>query len=154
MLLLSVANSVNMTLFERTREFGTLLALGNRPSDVFWLVMTEGFVIGLIGASAGVLLGCAIGNLVSAAGIPMPPPPNANVGYTAHILLLPKDILTAWLIGFRRLFWQQLCQRGVLRMLRLWRRYATESNNSCEILHIDNDCCSAMYAISVMITTY
>ena len=100
MLLLSVANSVNMSLFERTREFGTLLAIGNRPSDVFWLVMTEGVVIGLIGATAGVLFGCVIGSVVSAAGIPMPPPPNANVGYTAHILLLPKDILTAWLIGF------------------------------------------------------
>ena len=64
MLLLSVANSVNMSLFERTREFGTLLAIGNRPSDVFWLVMTEGVVIGLIGATAGVLFGCVIGSVV------------------------------------------------------------------------------------------
>jgi hypothetical protein len=31
MVLLSVTNSVNMSLFERTREFGTLLALGDRP---------------------------------------------------------------------------------------------------------------------------
>lgn len=100
MLLLSVANSVNMSLFERTREFGTLLALGNRPSNVFWLVMTEGMMIGFIGATTGVLFGCVIGSLISVAGIPMPPPPNANVGYTAHILLLPEDIITAWLIGF------------------------------------------------------
>lgn len=100
MLLLSVANSINMSLFERTREFGTLLALGNRPSNVFWLVMVEGVMIGFIGATIGVLFGCVIGSVVSAAGIPMPPPPNANVGYIAHILLLPKDILTAWLVGF------------------------------------------------------
>lgn len=38
MVLLSVANSVNMTLFERTREFGTLLALGERQATVFKLI--------------------------------------------------------------------------------------------------------------------
>ena len=31
MVLLSVANSVNMSIFERTGEFGTMMALGNRP---------------------------------------------------------------------------------------------------------------------------
>jgi putative ABC transport system permease protein len=100
MLLLSVANSVNMSLFERTREFGTLLALGNRPSNVFWLVMTEGALVGFIGATIGALLGCIMAYAVSAIGIPMPPPPNANVGYTAHITLFPTDVITAWLVGF------------------------------------------------------
>ena len=100
MLLLSVANSVNMSLFERTREFGTLLALGNRPSNVFWLIMTEGALVGFIGATIGVLSGCIMAYVVSAIGIPMPPPPNANVGYTARIMLLPTDVITAWLIGF------------------------------------------------------
>ena len=37
----SNSSSVNMTLFERTREFGTLLALGDRPGTVFRLIMTE-----------------------------------------------------------------------------------------------------------------
>ena len=100
MVLLSVTNSVNMTLFERTREFGTLLALGDRPNTVFQLIMTESALLGLFGAGIGIAVGCVAAMLVSAIGIPMPPPPNANVGYTAFIRLVPAEILLAGLIGF------------------------------------------------------
>lgn len=100
MVLLSVTNSVNMTLFERTREFGTLLALGDKPKTVFQLIMTESALLGLFGAVSGILLGCASAMAISAIGIPMPPPPNANIGYTAYIRLVPLDILTAGAIGF------------------------------------------------------
>ena len=100
MVLLSVANSVNMTLFERTREFGTLLALGDRPGRVFALIMTESLLLGLFGAALGMSLGCAAGWIISAIGIPMPPPPNANIGYTAYIRLFPVDVLSAGAVGF------------------------------------------------------
>ena len=100
MVLLSVANSVNMTLFERTREFGTMLALGDRPGRVFQLIMTESALLGIMGAILGVGLGCIAAWIISAIGIPMPPPPNANIGYTAFIRLVPLDILTAGGIGF------------------------------------------------------
>jgi putative ABC transport system permease protein len=100
MVLLSVANSVNMTLFERTREFGTLLALGDRPGRVFQLIMTESVLLGLFGALLGMTLGCVAALIISAIGIPMPPPPNANIGYTAFIRLVPLDVLTAGSIGF------------------------------------------------------
>lgn len=100
MVLLSVANSVNMTIFERTREFGTLLALGDRPGRVFRLIVTESVLVGLIGATLGMGVGCLAAWLISAIGIPMPPPPNANIGYTALIRLLPIEVLTAGVIGF------------------------------------------------------
>ena len=100
MVLLSVTNSVNMTLFERTREFGTLLALGDKPKTVFQLIMTESALLGLFGAGIGIVVGCLAAMLISAIGIPMPPPPNANVGYTAFIRLVPVEILLAGLIGF------------------------------------------------------
>ncbi len=99
MVLLSVANSVNMTLFERTREFGTLLALGDRPGKVFQLIMTESALLGLIGAILGMVLGCVSAWIISAIGIPMPPPPNANIGYTALIRLMPLDVVSAGVIG-------------------------------------------------------
>ena len=99
MVLLSVANSVNMTLFERTREFGTMLALGDPPRRVFRLIMTESLLLGLFGAGLGMALGCAAALIVSAIGIPMPPPPNANLGYTAFIRLVPAEVLTAGAIG-------------------------------------------------------
>jgi len=100
MVLLSVTNSVNMTLFERTREFGTLLALGDKPTTVFQLIMTESALLGVFGAGVGIVMGCLAAMLISAIGIPMPPPPNANVGYTAFIRLVPAEILLAALIGF------------------------------------------------------
>lgn len=100
MVLLSVVNSVNMSCFERQGEFGTLRALGNRPRDVFKLLMTESLVLGMSGATLGVFLGVSIALVVSAVGISMPPPPNANVGYTAYVRIVPAIVGKAWLIGF------------------------------------------------------
>jgi putative ABC transport system permease protein len=100
MVLLSVANSVNMTIFERTREFGTTIALGTRQASVFRTVMTESVIIGLIGALVGMIIGSLLAIGISAIGISMPPPPNANLGYTAEIRLVPSQILVSGLIGF------------------------------------------------------
>lgn len=100
MVLLSVANSVNMTIFERTREFGTMIALGTRPTSVFRTVLTESVLIGLIGALLGMVIGCLLSLGISSIGIPMPPPPNANLGYTAEIRLVPWQVISSGLIGF------------------------------------------------------
>lgn len=100
MVLLSVINSVNMTLFERTREFGTMRAIGDRSEWVFKLIIVESFWLGLIGGLLGMLLGCLAALGISAIGIPMPPPPNANLGYTALIRLDAASVLVAGAIGF------------------------------------------------------
>lgn len=100
MVLLSVANTVNMSVFERTGEFGTLMALGSRGSDVFRLVMLESMVLGLLGATLGVVVGIVLSAAISAIGIPMPPPPNANLGYTARIQIIPSVLLIAFIVGF------------------------------------------------------
>ncbi len=100
MVLLSVVNSVNMTLFERTREFGTMRAIGDHPNFIFKLIMTESFFLGAFGAALGIAFGCLAAVGISAIGIPMPPPPNANLGYTAMIRLVPSSVLIAGLIGF------------------------------------------------------
>ena len=99
MVLLSVANSVNMSIFERVGEFGTMMALGNRSSHVFRLIICENFFLGLIGSSLGVGLGILLAVVISAIGIPMPPPPNADLGYIAQIQLVPSVLLLAFAIG-------------------------------------------------------
>jgi putative ABC transport system permease protein len=99
MVLLSVANSVNMTVFERLGEFGTMRALGNRARDVVRLVLLEAGCLGVTGATIGVALGVALALAISAVGIPMPPPPNANLGYTAHVRVVPWVIACAFLVG-------------------------------------------------------
>ena len=100
MVLLSVTNTVNMSVFERVGEFGTLMALGNRTGEVFRLILIESTTLGLAGGILGVLLGAALAWGISSIGIPMPPPPNANMGYTAHILIVPSSLLTSFLVGF------------------------------------------------------
>ena len=100
MVLLSVANSVNMTIFERTREFGTVIALGTPPAGVFRAVMVESVLLGAIGALLGMAAGSLLALAISAIGIPMPPPPNANLGYTAEIRLSPMLVMSSGAIGF------------------------------------------------------
>jgi putative ABC transport system permease protein len=100
MVLLSVANSVNMSTFERVGEFGTLRALGNRSGHVFRLILVENTIVGLFGGLLGVALGIVLALVISAIGIPMPPPPNANLGYTALIRIVPEEIAMAFAVGF------------------------------------------------------
>lgn len=99
MVLLSVANSVNMSVFERVGEFGTMMALGNRSRRVFTLIVMENAMIGVAGAVLGVVVGILLALAVSAVGIPMPPPPNADLGYVAHIRLVPAIMASAFLVG-------------------------------------------------------
>lgn len=100
MVLLSVANSVSMSIFERTGEFGTIMATGSRPIDVIKMLLTESALLGLIGSGLGVAFGITTGLLISNIGIPMPPPPNANLGYMATIQLSAPDIFISFMIGF------------------------------------------------------
>lgn len=100
MVLLSVTNSINMTLFERTREFGTMQAIGDRSLDIFKLIIAESLCLGLLGGLLGIFLGCGTAIIVSAIGIPMPPPPNANLGYSALIRLDSLSVAASGLIGF------------------------------------------------------
>lgn len=98
--LLGVANSVNMSVSERVGEFGTMMAIGNRPGQIFRLIVVENVILGAIGAGIGALLGILLALAISAVGIPMPPPPNANLGYTAHIAIVPTQIALAFAVGF------------------------------------------------------
>jgi len=99
MVLLSVGSSVNMTLHERTGEFGTLQALGQRRRQIFRLIVAENVMLGLIGATLGLALGVGLAFGISRIGIPMPPPPGSNVGYVAFIRIVPSVLAVAFVIG-------------------------------------------------------
>ena len=99
MLVLSVASTINMVVYERTGEFGTLLALGLRRRQIFKLVLLENALLGLLGSLLGVVAGSALAGMISGIGISMPPPPGSNVGYTASIRLVPWVLVVATLTG-------------------------------------------------------
>ncbi|CAN5724055.1 hypothetical protein BH23DEI1_BH23DEI1_01720 [soil metagenome] len=54
---IAVANTMLMSVFERTREFGVIRAVGARPRFLFGLVLVEAVLLSLVGAAAGVVFG-------------------------------------------------------------------------------------------------
>jgi putative ABC transport system permease protein len=99
MVLLAVVNSVNMTIYERTGEYGMLRAMGNRRKEIRQLILAENTLLGLIGSSAGIVLGIGIALVVSAVGVPMPPMPNSSVGYTAAVHLSGREVFVSFMVG-------------------------------------------------------
>lgn len=95
-IVLSISNTMMMNVVERTGEIGTAMAIGVRRRALLRLFLLEGLLLGLLGGIAGLLLGLATAWLASAVGIPMPPPPGMERGYTAEIMLslsLTRDAL-------------------------------------------------------------
>ena len=100
MVALAVSNAINMAIFERLGEFGTMRALGDRNAKVFRLVLIECVLLGTIGSLLGVLFGVLVAQIVSLVGIPMPPPPNSNIGFTARVDLSLAGTIGAFAIGW------------------------------------------------------
>jgi putative ABC transport system permease protein len=59
---IGILNTIMMSVFERVREFGVMMALGTKPRQIIKLVVEEAFVLALVGA----LIGSAIGISASA----------------------------------------------------------------------------------------
>jgi putative ABC transport system permease protein len=57
---LGVVNTMIMSVSERTREIGTLKAMGARDSKILRIFLTEGLLIGLIGGTVGILIGALL----------------------------------------------------------------------------------------------
>ena len=91
--ILSIANTMTMSIFERTREFGTLRAMGARPRRIVGLLLLEGTFLGLAGAAAGLLVGALVARVVSRVGITYPSPPGSTRPYIGGIDLVPAYLL-------------------------------------------------------------
>lgn len=82
--LLGIVNAMLMSVLERTREIGTMLAVGMRRRKIVSLFLAEGLVIGAIGGALGVAIGYAIVLWLNHTGIPLPAP-----GATAPSVIRP-----------------------------------------------------------------
>ncbi|MDP6932003.1 MAG: FtsX-like permease family protein, partial [Myxococcota bacterium] len=58
---LGVFNTILVSVLERTREFGVLMAVGLRPRKLAALIMTEGLLLGI----GGMILGIGLGALAA-----------------------------------------------------------------------------------------
>lgn len=85
----SISNTMGMTVTERTREIGTIAALGGYRFEILRNFMLEAGIIGLSGALLGTLLSYLTSHLLLQLGLQMPPPPGSSQGY-------PLTILFSW----------------------------------------------------------
>ena len=83
--MLSVANTMSMAVIERTREIGTLAALGTLPAEMLKNFVLEAMIIGALGSFIGMLLAGLITLYLSMNVVMMPPPPGMTEGYPLAI---------------------------------------------------------------------
>ena len=76
--LMSVANSMGMTVVERTREIGTLRAIGLKRWGVVRLFTTESMLLTVIGCTVGLLITLGVRWGINVANISYTPPSSAS----------------------------------------------------------------------------
>jgi putative ABC transport system permease protein len=79
------------SVVERTKEIGTLKALGAKNMDILALFLTESFLIGLIGATLGILIGIGGGFILSSSASQNDQP--------IIPIYLANNLLSVWVIS-------------------------------------------------------
>jgi putative ABC transport system permease protein len=95
----SVLNTQLMSVLERTREFGTMMALGLKPSTLARLVMTETFMMASLGLAIGVFIGYLITAYLSVAGFSYPGMEEMAVKFNLPDRMYPSISLLSLLLG-------------------------------------------------------
>ena len=99
LIVLTISNTQTITVYERTTEIGTIMAIGQRNSRVLGAFLVEGGMIGVFGGVLGLALGYLMATIVSAIGIPMPPAPGMTTGFTAGIIVTSEMMIDAFLLA-------------------------------------------------------
>jgi putative ABC transport system permease protein len=92
-----VTNAMAMAIIERTREIGTLRALGTLPAQLLRTLGLEGMLLGGVGALVGACLSLGVSVLLYVVPVEMPPPPGRSVGYPLNIAIDPALYLATLL---------------------------------------------------------
>ena len=66
---IGIANTMFMSVMERTRLIGVLKALGTTNFEIMKLFLTESAIIGFIGGVAGVIIGFLLSGIISELGL-------------------------------------------------------------------------------------
>ena len=85
-----IVTTLYTSVTERTKELGTLKALGATNGNIILLILFEAVVIGVVGASAGLLAGYGLGWILTQYGF------GAQFGDLVPIFLVPA-MINVWL---------------------------------------------------------
>ncbi len=86
---LSSSNTMMMSIFERTKEIGTQLAVGTSRLRLMLNFLYEGLIIGVLGSVLGLLIAYGLAELINGSHIMMPPAPGRTSGYPLLIDTVP-----------------------------------------------------------------
>ncbi|MBW3695221.1 ABC transporter permease [Vibrio sp. T187] len=78
-------NTMTMSVTERTREIGTLSALGSYPSEIVSGFLKEAGLLALIGSVLGAIVTAVVSMVLLIVDVQMPPPPGRTEGYPLNI---------------------------------------------------------------------
>lgn len=95
----SVLNTQLMSVLERTREFGIMMALGLKPSRLGWLVALETLLMSALGLAIGVLLGYLLTLYLSYAGFSVAGMEEMNQRFNMPARMYPEVSLLSLLWG-------------------------------------------------------
>jgi putative ABC transport system permease protein len=90
---IGILNTLAIAIRERTREIGTLRAIGMQRRKVLWLFVLETGLLGILGTTAGALGASALAGLVNAAAFSLPEAVQVFLSQEKlHFLLQPSTI--------------------------------------------------------------
>src|SRR5215510_2886246 len=72
--IVGIMNTMWIAIRERTREIGTLRAIGMQRGSVLWMFLLESLLLGLFGTITGALAGTLIAAAINGAHIAVPLP--------------------------------------------------------------------------------
>lgn len=115
--ILGIFNTVSTIILERKGEIGNLRANGDSYKEVLGLLLTESVILGLMGATLGLLISYICNVTLLAHGIEMPPGPGITRQFTTFVELQASFIPVCYLIGLlSSLFGTVMAARKVLKM--------------------------------------
>lgn len=101
---IGIANTMIMSITERTREIGIMKALGCDLSDIRKEFLIEAALIGLVGGIAGAAVSCGVSGLMNSfSGVSLTDSSLMYVGDTASAAT-KLSVIPLWLVGFAILF--------------------------------------------------
>ena len=95
----SILNTFLMSVLERTREFGIMLALGYKPFNIGKLVMLEAFILTVFALIIGTLLGLAINTYFAVYGLTFEGMDEIASMYNMPSTIYPQISIESTLIG-------------------------------------------------------
>jgi putative ABC transport system permease protein len=98
MVLMSSVNTLLMSMMERTREIGTMLAMGTPRLWIIALFMTEALLLGALGAAVGLVAGNLLASVIDFVGVQLPPPPGSTEAMKFYVFHVPALMFASSLL--------------------------------------------------------